>query len=298
MAKKLQGVFAVLVTPFTEDDKIDENTLRKHLRFLIDEGKVHGIMPTGSTGEFTALSDDERMQIADIVIDEVNGAVPVVVGTAAVATKDMIRFSQYAEKAGADAIMVVPSYYCHPNPREIYGHYKALSENVNIPIVLYNNPGTSGVDMHPVLIAKLAQLDNVSYLKESSGDMTRVAAIQRLCGDKLTVFCGCDTLALEMFLMGAAGWVAPPANIIPRQCAELFELAYIKKDIKKAKNLYFKLLPLFTLFESTGQYIQLTKAGLDILGRPYGKPRLPLLPPEEKLINELKQILSDVRDKT
>ncbi len=294
MAKKLQGVFAVLVTPFTEDDKIDEKTLRKHLRFLIDQGKVHGIIPTGSTGEFTALSDDERMQIADIVIDEVNGAVPVVVGTAAVATKDMIRFSQYAEKAGADAIMVVPSYYCHPNPREIYGYYKALSENINIPIVLYNNPGTSGVDMQPDLIAKLAQLDNVLYIKESSGDMTRVAAIQRLCGDKLTVFCGCDTLALEMFLMGAAGWVAPPANIIPRQCAELFELAYIEKNIEKAKKLYFKLLPLFTLFESTGQYIQLTKAGLDILGRPYGKPRLPLLPPTDDLTKELKKYLDDV----
>lgn len=294
MAKKLQGVFAVLVTPFTEDDKIDEKTLRKHLRFLIDQGKVHGIMPTGSTGEFTALSDDERMQIADIVIDEVKGAVPVVAGTAAVATKDMIRFSQYAEKAGADAIMVVPSYYCHPNPREIYGHYKALSQNINIPIVLYNNPGTSGVDMQPDLIAKLAQLDNVSYIKESSGDMTRVAAIQRLCGDKLTVFCGCDTLALEMFLMGVAGWVAPPANIIPRQCAELFELAYTKKDVEKAKKLYFKLLPLFTLFESTGQYIQLTKAGLDILGRPYGKPRLPLLSPTDDLTKELKKYLDDI----
>ncbi len=294
MAKRLQGVFAVLVTPFTEDDKIDEQALRKHVRFLIDEGKVHGIMPTGSTGEFTALTDGERMQIADIVIDETAGVLPVVVGTAAVATKDMVRFSQYAEKAGADAVMVVPSYYCHPNPREIYGHYKALSENINIPIVLYNNPSTSGVDMQPDLIAKLAQLNNVSYIKESSGDMTRVAAIQRLCGDKLTVFCGCDTLSLEMFLMGAAGWVAPPANIIPRQCAELFELAYIKKDVEKARKLYFELLPLFTLFESTGQYIQLTKAGLNLSGRAYGKPRLPLLPPTDDLTKELKKYLDDI----
>lgn len=294
MAKKFHGVFAVLVTPFTEDDKIDEKTLRKHLRFLIDEGKVHGILPTGSTGEFTALSDDERMQVADIVTGEVNGAVPVVVGTAAVATRDTIRFSQYAEKAGADGVMVVPSYYCHPDEREMYGHYKALAESISIPIMLYNNPGTSGVDMQPDLIARLAEFDNISYVKESSGDMTRVAAIQRLCGDKMTVFCGCDNLALEMFLMGAGGWVVAPANMIPKQCVELFELAAVKKDFAKAKELYFKLLPLFNLLEGTGQYVQLTKAGLDILGRPYGKPRPPLLPPTDDLIKELKKILDDI----
>ena len=118
-------------------------------------------MPTGSTGEFAALSDEERIQVADIVINEANGALPVVVGTAAVATKDMIRFSQYAQKAGADGIMVVPSYYCHPDPREIYGHYKALSKSVDIPIFLYNNPSTSGVDMKPDLVARLAELDNI-----------------------------------------------------------------------------------------------------------------------------------------
>lgn len=294
MAKKFQGVFAVLVTPFTKDDKIDEKTLRKHVRYLIDDGKVGGLMPTGSTGEFAALSDAERMQIADIVINEADGKLPVVVGTAAVATKDMIRFSQYAQKAGADGIMVVPSYYCHPDPREIYGHYQALSKSVDIPIFLYNNPSTSGVDMKPELVARLAELDNVLYIKESSGDMTRVAAIQRLCGEKLTVFCGCDSLSLEMFLMGAAGWVAPPANIIPQQCVELFELAYIKKDVAKAKKLYFKLLPLFTLFESTGKYVQLTKAGLEILGRPYGEPRKPLLLPDKELLNEFKKILKDI----
>ena len=294
MVRKFQGVFAVLVTPFTKDDKIDEPVLRRQVRFLIDEGGIHGLMPTGSTGEFAALSDSERMQVADIVISEAAGKLPVVVGTAAVATKDMIRFSQYAQKAGANGIMVVPSYYCHPDPREIYGHYKALSKSVNIPIFLYNNPSTSGVDMKPNLVARLAELDNVLYIKESSGDMTRLAAIQRLCGDKLTVFCGCDSLSLEMFLMGAAGWVAPPANIIPQQCARLFELGYVKRDYKNAKELYLKLLPLFSMFEGTGKYVQLTKSGLEILGRPYGSPRLPLLPPDKELLDEFKKILKDI----
>ena len=230
MDKKFEGIFAVLVTPFTKSDKVDEKILRKHVRYLIDKGKVHGLIPTGSTGEFTALTDDERTLVAEIVIEEAKGKVPVVVGTAAVATKDMVRYSQNAQNQGADGIMVVPSYYCHPDSREIYEHYKTLSQSVSIPIVLYNNPSTSGVDMQPELVARIAQLDNVSYIKESSGDMTRVAAIQKLTGNKLKVFCGCDTLTLEMFLIGAAGWVSAPANIIPQQCAKLFELACVKKD--------------------------------------------------------------------
>jgi 4-hydroxy-tetrahydrodipicolinate synthase len=146
--------------------------------------------------------------------------------------------------------------------------------------------------MQPELIARLAEFERISHIKESSGDMSRVAEIQRLCADKMRVFCGCDNLSLEMFMMGAVGWVAPPGNIIPRLCVELYELAAVKKDFEKAKTLYFKLLPLFTMFESTGQYVQLTKAGLDILGRPYGIPRKPLLPPTNEHRQQLKEILA------
>ena len=291
MDKKFQGVYAVICTPFTKDDKVDETALRKHLRYLVDQGNVHGIIPTGSTGEFAAMSDQELQQIADITIDEVKGKVPVVVGTAAVSTRDTIKRSQYAQKAGADGVMVVPPYYCHPNEREIYEHYKALVESIELPIVMYNNPGTSGVDMLPPLVARLAEFEQISHIKESSGDMTRVAEIMRLCGDKIDIFCGCDILSMEMFLVGAQGWVAPPANMIPNLCVQLFELAAEQKDIQKARELYFKLLPLFTMFETTGQYVQLTKAGLDILGRPYGNPRRPLLPPTDEDKQRLREIL-------
>ena len=260
----------------------------------MEQGKVHGIVPTGSTGEFAALSEEERKKVAEIAIEEVNGMVPVVVGTASVSTKQTIQYSQYAQRAGADGVMVVPPYYCHPNEEEIYGHYKTLAENIDIPIVLYNNPGTSGVDMRPSLIARLAEFDQISYIKESSGDMTRVAEIMRLCGHKISIFCGCDNLSLEMFAMGVQGWIVPAANMIPQLCVELFELAAIQKDIVKAKKLYFKLLPLFTMFESTGQYVQLTKAGLDILGRPFGIPRKPLLPPTEQAKQHLKEILDSL----
>lgn len=291
MAKRFQGVYAVLCTPFTEEDKVDEAALRKHLRYLLEEGKVHGIVAIGSTGEFAALSEEERKSVAEMTVGEVNGRVPVIVGTASVSTRETIQYSQHAQKAGADGVMVVAPYYCHPNEEEIYQHYKALAENTDIPIMIYNNPGTSGVDMQPSLIARLVEFEQILYIKESSGDIRRVAEIMRLCGDKMSVFCGCDNLALEMFVMGAQGWIAPGANMIPQLCVELFELAAVRKEMAKARELYFRLLPLFTMFESSGQYVQLTKAGMAILGRPFGIPRKPLLPAAEEASQNLKEIL-------
>lgn len=292
MAKhnKWFGVYVVVCTPFTEDDALDEEVLRRHIRFLLDAG-VHGVIPTGSTSEFAALSEAERKKIVDITIDEVKGKVPVVVGTAAVSTRDTIMYSQYAEKAGADGVMIVPPYYCHPTEREVYYHYKAVAESIHLPIMLYNNPYTSGVDMQPAMIARLAEMDNVSYVKESSGDMRRVSEIMRLCGDKMTIFCGADNLALEMFAIGVPGWVAAPANAIPKQCVQLYELAVVKKDLEKAKELYFKMLPFFTALES-GQFVQYVKASLEILGHPIGIPRRPLLRPSEEEIEHLKEILT------
>lgn len=294
MSVKFRGIYTVVCTPFTDDDKIDEPALRKHISSLIEKGKVHGLIPNGSTGEFAAMTEIERKQVADIVIDEAAGRVPVVVGTASVSTSKTIMYTQYAQNAGADGVMIVPSYYCHPNPEEIYGHYKAIAENTDIPIIVYNNPGTSGVDMAPELIARLAEFDQMSHVKESSGDMTRLAEIQRLCGDKMDVFCGCDTLSLEMFMMGAVGWIVPAGNIIPNILVDLYDLAVVKKDFVKAKENYFKLLPLITMFETTGQYIQLSKAGLNMLGTSYGTPRRPLLPPTEELQAKLKEMLDSL----
>lgn len=290
MAKKWFGVCVVVCTPFSENEELDEETLRRHIRFLLDAG-VHGIIPTGSTSEFASLSETERKRVVDITIDEVNGRVPVVVGTAAVSTRDTIMYSQYAEKAGADGVMIVPPYYCHPTEREIYQHYKAVAESIHLPIMLYNNPWTSGVDMQPALVARLTKIENVTYIKESSGDMRRVSEIMRFCGDKMTIFCGADNLALEMFAMGVQGWVAAPANAIPKQCVELYELAAVKKDLEKARELYFKMLPFFTALES-GQFVQYVKASLEILGRSIGAPRRPLLRPAEEDYGKLEGILS------
>jgi len=293
LVREWHGVFVVACTPFDERGAVDETVLRRHLRFLLDEGHVHGVIPTGSTGEFASLSEAERKRVVEVTLDEVAGKVPVIAGAAAVSTQDTIMHAQFAEKAGADGVMIVPPYYCHPVERELYEHYKAVAKGIHVPILLYNNPYTSGVDMLPPFVARLAEIDNITHIKESSGDMRRVSEIQRLCGDKMTVFCGADNLALEMFALGIKGWVAAPANVIPKQCVELYELAVEKKDLEKARELYFKILPFFAALES-GQFVQYVKAALEILGRPIGAPRPPLLMPAEEDYRSLERVLAAI----
>ncbi|MGB9640198.1 MAG: 4-hydroxy-tetrahydrodipicolinate synthase [Anaerolineales bacterium] len=294
MTKKYRGVFAVICTPFDEKGDIDELTLRKHIRYLLDQCGVHSIIPTGSTGEFAFLTEAERLRVMEITLDEVNHKVPVFVGTAACSTNETIRYAQLAQNAGADGVMVVSPYYGSLSQEELYGHFSALAQSISIPIIVYNNPGTSGSDILPPVVARLAEFDNIVAIKESSGVMQRVSEIMRLCGDKIEVLCGCDTLILEMFQMGVEGWVAAPANLIGELCVELYDIGVEQKDFEKAKELYFKILPLTTLFESSGKYVQLAKAGLAMRGMPIGEPRKPLLPPDPQLLESLREILDSL----
>jgi 4-hydroxy-tetrahydrodipicolinate synthase len=291
--EKWHGVFAVMFTPFKDDESLDEKALRGHIDFLIEEGRVHGIICTGSTGEFASLSDDERKKVVDITLKQARHRVPVLVGTAANSTRHTILYSQYAEKAGAEGLMIVHPFYCRPDERELCAHYKAVAASVGIPIMIYNNPYTSGVDMKPELLARLAGVKNIDYVKESSEDIKRVGQIKRLCGDRITIFTGCDNTMFESFLMGADGWVSGSANIIPRQCVELYTLT-TSSELDKARELYYRMLPLGDMFELEGKFIQYLKAGSALLGRPVGKPRRPLLPPQDEDVRRLKEALERI----
>jgi 4-hydroxy-tetrahydrodipicolinate synthase len=294
MVKKYQGVFSVICTPFDDREEIDEAALRRHIRWLIDEGRVHAIIPCGSTGEFAALSAAERRQVVEITLDEVKHQLPVIAGAAACSTRETIQNAREYQKMGADGVMVVPPYYGHISQDEIYDHYASLARSVDLPVMVYNNPGTSGSDILPLTLARLAAFDNVVAVKESSGQMQRVVDIQQRCEERLEVLCGCDTLPLEMFAMGVRGWVAAPSNIIPRECVALYELAALQADFKAAGELYARIRPLFELFEESGQYVQLAKAGLTLMGRSMGLPRRPLLPPSHELIARLRVLLDSI----
>ena len=217
--KKLKGTMVVMVTPFTEDGQIDEQGFRKNIDWYIEEG-VHGLICNGSTGEFANMNREELGRTLDITLDQAGGRVPVMAGTAANTTKDTIELTQNAQKAGADAAMIVNPFYGLPNQEELYQHFKAVADNSDINIMLYNNPWFSGVDMQPDTVARLAECQTIKYIKESTADVRRVHEIQRLCGDSIDVWCGWEDLAYECFLMDCGGWVCPTANFLPAWCAD------------------------------------------------------------------------------
>lgn len=288
--KKLEGTFCVMVTPFSKNEDIDTGGLKSNIDFYIGNG-VHGLVVGGSTGEFAALSPNEHEKIIKAAVEQVNGRVPLLAGTAYCSTRNTIAMSKYAEDSGVDGLLIVPPFYSKPKDNEIFEHYSAIGNAVNIPIMLYNNPFTSKVDMRPELIEKLSHITNVTHVKESSSDISRIWKIRELTKEKLTVFCGADNLALESFVMGAKGWICVAANILPRECAELYELAVLKRDYEQAGKLYSKLLSLSNLLEDTGMFSAISKAGLDLLGHTGGRPRMPMQPPGPKELDELKAIL-------
>ena len=292
--KELKGTFVVTVTPFTTEDNLDEEGLRGNIDWYIQEG-IHGIACTGSTGEFVALSEEEWERVTNITIEQVNHRIPVLVGTCGPTTKDTIKRTQYAKDAGADGVFIANPYYQRPNEEEFYDHYKRITEAVDIPIMIYNNPLATHVDALPELLARLAKsFANIAYIKETSGRIQRVQEIISLAGDHVAVFCGDDTLAFESFLLGAKGWIAASANIIPKKCAQLFELME-KGNIAEARNLWFKILPLTSSVEGWGRLVQTIKKGLDLLGRTGGpSPRGPKLDITKEQEAQLKKMLSDL----
>lgn len=287
----MRGVLAVVCTAFDEDGNFDEAAYRRHIRYLVDTCRVHGIIPAGSTGEFAFMTQEEKTFVIQAAIEEVNHKVPVFVGSSACATRETIDNCHLAQKLGGDGVMIVSPYYGHLSQEELYQHFATVAQNIDLPIILYNNPGASGSDVLPETIERLADFERIVAVKESSGIMQRVTDIMQRCGDRIQVLCGCDTLVLEMFAIGVLGWVAAPANVLGKQCVKLYELAVEQKDFGQARELYYKMLPVNGLFESTGQYVQLAKAGLELLGMPIGKPRLPLLPPSAELLAILKERL-------
>ena len=293
MYKEIKGVTTPIITPFKSNYEIDEGALRSHIRYMMDKG-VRGIIPCGSTGEYSLLTKEERKRVVEITLDEVGGKALVIPGTTAVRNEDAVEFTEHAKDKGADAVMVSPSYYFSTTEDELYQYYKDVAE-VGIPIILYNVPCTVKVDMSPQFMVRLANdFENIKYVKEATGDICRIHELIRLSNEKLTVFSGWDILTLEAFAVGAKGWVAAPGNLLPRECVELYELAVEKSDLEKARELYYAMLPALMLIEGSGKFVQYVKAGVELLGGKAGSPRKPLLPISEDEKKELKKALDDL----
>lgn len=272
---QFRGTYTVLITPFTADGQdVDVPALKQLVNWQIEQG-IHGLIPLGSTGEFLSMTPDERQLVIETCIKTANGRVPVLIGTGAERTDDCVSLSKEAQSMGADGVMIIPPYYSCPTEDELFTHYRKVSEAISIPIMLYNNPATANVDLTPPIVARLSQIDNCRYIKESTLEVTRVRDIIELCGERMTVFAG--ILGYESFWLGAHGWVAVCSNLIPQMSAQLFELVADHKDMDQALALYKKMLPIVK-WVGGHRYVAASKDALEMMGLPVGKPRAPRLP--------------------
>ncbi|MBR0782946.1 4-hydroxy-tetrahydrodipicolinate synthase [Bradyrhizobium iriomotense] len=274
MMKTFRGTYTVMITPFTAAGEVDVAALRAFVDWQIAQG-IHGLIPLGSTGEFLSMDDDEKALVAEVVIRQAAGRVPVLIGTGAEDTREVVRLSRRAEKLGADGVMIIPPFYSTPTDDELVHHYKTVADAISLPIMVYNNPATANVDLKPQLVARIAEIDNCLYIKESTLEVTRVRDIIRLCGDKMTVFGG--ILGFESFVEGAQGWVAVASNVVPAEMARIFSLVADHGAIKEARELYLKHLPVIE-FVGGQAYVAGTKALLSHMGFAAGHPRPPRLP--------------------
>ena len=288
---EFRGSYTVMVTPFREDGRgIDEAATRRFVDWQIREG-VPGLIPLGSTGEFLSVSGDERTHLIEVVVDQAKGRIPIVVGTAAEWTDEAVRYSREAERLGADGVMVVPPFYSSPTEDELFEHYRRIGEAISIPLMVYNNPNTSNVDLRPEFVARLGEIDTVGYIKESSGDISRVREIARLTKGRVTCFAGYH--AYDSMLLGADGWVSVCGNIVPRLSADLYRLTVTEGDPGPGREVYHRLLPLLDAIGGD-LYVSATRAGMEMVGMPAGNPRPPRLPLPEAPRAELRDVLEDL----
>lgn len=287
---EIHGIIAYPVTPFTADDELDTGKLAALVERLVTDG-AHAIAPLGSTGESAYLTEAEFDAVIDITIDVVGRRVPVIIGASDLTTANTIRRARYAERAGADAVMVLPISYWKLSEREIAQHYAAIGAAIGIPIMVYNNPATSGIDMRPELLVQMFKdIDNVTMIKESTGDLTRMLRIAELSGGQLPFYNGNNPLVLKAFNAGAKGWCTAAPNLRPQQCLDLYD-ATRAGDGARAESLYEELRPLLE-FIVAGGLPTTVKAGLKLLGQGVGDPRPPLLPLDDTGRDELRRLLA------
>jgi 4-hydroxy-tetrahydrodipicolinate synthase len=271
---KFHGSMPALVTPF-KDGKLDEQVFRALIDWQIASGS-HGLVPVGTTGESPTLSHEEHRRAVSICIDEARGRVPVIAGAGSNNTHEAVELARHAEKAGADAVLVVTPYYNKPNQEGLYRHFKAVNDAVGVPIIIYNIPPRSVVDMSVETMKRLYELKNIVGVKDATGNVARVSLQRQSMGTAFIQLSGEDMTALSCMAAGAHGCISVTANVAPALCAELMEATF-KGDYQHALRVQDRLTPLHAaIFIEPG--VCGMKYALSVLGRARNEVRLPLVP--------------------
>ncbi|NBX02908.1 MAG: 4-hydroxy-tetrahydrodipicolinate synthase [Alphaproteobacteria bacterium] len=286
-----KGIYTALITPF-KDGKVDEKAFCEFVQWQIAEG-VHGLVPCGTTGESPTLSHEEHNRVIDLCVEVANGKVPVMAGTGSNSTEEAIMTTRHAKKCGASAALVIAPYYNKPTQEGLYQHFKAINDAVDIPIIVYNVPGRTIVDISDDTIARLAELPNIVGLKDATGDLARVYTLQAKLKKPLQLLSGEDMTAVEFNLAGGQGCISVASNIAPRACAKVQE-ACLAGDYVHAHRLQKELVALHDVMfceTSPGP----VKYAASLLGKCSSELRLPLVQPSDASKQRVREVMKTLR---
>ncbi len=283
----LRGAITAIVTPF-KNGQLDEEAYRALIERQI-EGGIHGIVPCGTTGESPTLSHDEHKRVVEICLDQVKKRVPVIAGTGSNNTAEALMLTKHAENAGADYALMITPYYNKPTQEGLFQHYKTVAGATKIPIVVYNVPGRTSLNLLPETMARLAAIPNIVGLKDATGDLKQGAKTLELCGDKITVLSGDDFTTLPLMCVGGLGVISVVSNVVPADMAGMCN-AFFKGDLEGARKLHYKMWPLIEamFFETNPTPV---KTAMKLLGKITGEVRQPLCPMSEANESKLRQVM-------
>lgn len=291
--KKFHGVVPAMATPFTADQRFDEGRTRELIEWYLASG-VHGISVAGSQGEFFALDYDEHIKLIEIAMKTIGGRVPLYAGTGGATTRDSIRLTQAAEAMGVDLAMVITPYFIQPTQDELVEHYKTIAKATKLPLMLYNNPPRTAVNVLPTTLVKLmAAADNIVGIKDSSGDVTQSVEYLLLTQRRALLFSGRDTVALSLFMHGGHGTISPAANVFPRLVVRLYD-AFRAGNIKEASRLSDVFAPLRAAW-AWGSFPVVIKEAMTLAGHSAGPARSPIAPLPPQKIADLKAVVEKIR---
>ena len=284
----LKGIIAYPITPFTAEGMVDINKYKTLLERMLKAG-VHAVAPLGSAGVLPYLSDPEREAIVMATMEQVAGRVPVMIGVSGLTTERVVYHARFAEKQGTAAVMVIPMSYWKLTETEIFAHFDKVASAISVPIMAYNNPATGGLDMSPEFLAKLLKIPNVTMIKESTGDVSRLHRLVQAAGEDVAFYNGSNPLALDAFVAGATGWCTAAPNLIPQLNLDLYA-AITKGNLAAALAVFRKQLSVLQ-FIVAGGLPRTVAAGLEILGIDAGHLRAPLAKLSEADTEQLRKIL-------
>ena len=284
-----KGSMVAIVTPF-RNGKLDEKALGDLIEFHIKNG-TDVIVPCGTTGESATLSHEEQHRVVELTIKTVNKRVPVIAGAGSNSTDESLELTKFAKKAGADGVLLITPYYNKPTQEGLFRHFKKIADSVDIPIILYNVPGRTGVNMLPATVARLREVKNIVGLKEATGDMKQVSEIIRLCGRDFDVISGDDFTTLPLLCLGGVGGISVTANVAPADCAGMVD-AFFAGKMQEALTFHYKLEPLHNaMFIETNPIP--AKTSLALMGKIAEEFRLPLCPMADANKEKLRKALKD-----